>query len=326
MNRSAWVCCVAGLLVATFCGRMAWGQTTYFPGESEFGTLLFEDQWPAAGDLDFNDLVLRYNYQLERNTDGNVVSIDAIYQPVAMGTLQNNALALRLPLSSAALINATVTIGGNTSAVAPTPGESDLVLSLSDDLRADLAGGGPGFLNTVPGASLLPMQTCTLHISFIAPVNLPADEPFDLFLHRAGDPSHQVHRSPYYGTDLVDPSLFGTGDDASDPPPGDGGTRWYVTADGMPFVLNIPEQVDHPDFPGLAAYPRENVRIDVAWPDIVAFAASGGTLNTDWYLNPDAEFLYAPVPEPSAFLLTGMVACAIGLIVRGHTKEGLEGR
>ena len=34
----------------------------YSPAEGQFGTLAFEDLWPAKGDYDFNDIVIDYQY------------------------------------------------------------------------------------------------------------------------------------------------------------------------------------------------------------------------------------------------------------------------
>jgi LruC domain-containing protein len=305
MNRSTPCCLVAlGCLLVAGQSRLVRAQsTTYFPGQGEFGALLFEDQWPSRGDFDFNDLVLRYNYQVHDDGVGNVTSIDASYQLAAMGTLGTQGLALRLPLPATTVVNATATIGSTSYPLVAAPGESELVFLLSNDLRADLCGGVPGFINTDPLVPAVTIAPLNVQIQFPVAAPLPSNESFDLFIHRAGDAGHQVHLPTYYGTDLVDPSLFGTGDDASDPPPGSGGTQWYVTAEGIPWALAFSHPVDHPLYPGLLAVPAETSPIESAYPDFLAWASSGGTLATDWYLHPDPAFLYAPVPEPTSLVI-----------------------
>ena len=295
---------VAGTLFL-FAAAAVDAATTYFPGPTEFGTLMIEDSWPSASDEDHNDVVVRWNLAVDENGSGDVQQLTYTLIVPALGSNTANGLALRLPIPAGTPLQATLGTPQGAGPVFPAGGESQVVLWFVEDLR-DLYPGETGFINTVPADPPVPVAgPMTLQIQFPTPVTLNVpDEPWDLFVFRSGDHSHQIHRPEYYGTDVVNPSLFGTGDDASEPAP-PAGDRWYVDGDGLPWVINIPEDTSHPNYPGLAAYPKETVPIEDAYPDFMVFVVSGGTQATDWYLNPVVENLYAAeaVPEPATFVL-----------------------
>ena len=293
-------------VLSMFAAAAGDAATTYFPGVGEFGTLMFEDSWPSGSDEDHNDVVVRWNLAVSQNGLGDTEQLTYTLSVPALGSTTANGLALRLPVPAATPYQAFINTGLGPVPVLPGVGESQAVLWLVDDLRALLYPGQPGLINTDPAVSPVPVAPpMMLQIQFVTPVtlNVPA-EPFDLFLHRSGDHSHQIHLPQYYGTDVVNPLLFGTGDDASDPAP-PAGSRWYVDDFGLPWAINIPEDTSHPNYPGLAAIPSERTPIADAYPDFLLFAASGGTQATDWYLNPVVENLYAAaaVPEPATFIL-----------------------
>jgi hypothetical protein len=54
---------------------------SFFPTETSSALLAFEDQWPGATDLDFNDVALRVNFRIERNAAGNAVRVLALLDP-----------------------------------------------------------------------------------------------------------------------------------------------------------------------------------------------------------------------------------------------------
>lgn len=108
-------------------------------------------------------------------------------------------------------------------------------------------------------------------VDFATPVALDAGlAPFDVFIFRTGDFGHQIHFPSYSGTQAMSAGLFNTGTDASRP------GRAFVHRDGTPFALNLQ---------GTSRYPLEAVRVDSLFPDIVAFAASGGATHADFYLS-----------------------------------------
>jgi hypothetical protein len=85
---------------------------SYFPGSAASALLTFEDQWPDATDLDFNDVVVRVHYRLERDPAGNVVRLAAVFDPVALGGVLSNGLGLVLPTTASGVARRRVGGGG----------------------------------------------------------------------------------------------------------------------------------------------------------------------------------------------------------------------
>jgi LruC domain-containing protein len=262
----------------------------YCPAQGEHAMTVFEDLWPSAGDLDFNDVVLSHNVIAMVNADGLVSSLRFTLNALALGASLHNGLALRLPIPSDAAASITRNLDdGVMIPLYPANDEDDLVVVISNDLRELFP--PASFINTVATTSSLQGRPLNVNIRFDVPRALDlSDAPFDLFIFRSDDPTHQIHLPQYGGTATMNASLFGTQSDRS------GATRRFVTASGLPFGFRIPEVV---------FWPREHVSIGEAYPSVVGFAASGGTENQDWYLFPNEDLLWVggegdtPPPDPA---------------------------
>ena len=261
------------------------------PAEDRFGMVIFEDQWPSAGDLDFNDAVVAYNYVLRQNAQGQTVGLRATFDALALGGIHDNGLGLHLPVPRSQVAAVTRSVGGGpASALVPSAADAELTVTLSNNLR-ELFGGQAGQINSLSTLPRLNGAPMVVEVTFTAPVALGvAGAPYDLFIFRTADPSHEIHRPEFGGTAQMNAALFGTGDDASTP------GRRFVDTDGLPFALVFPE---------LAPYPAEAVPISSLFPNIVPFAASGGATNQDFYVTGIVPaFAYAdvaglPRPDPA---------------------------
>ncbi|MEY4980513.1 MAG: hypothetical protein RLZZ352_2783 [Pseudomonadota bacterium] len=69
----------------------------YFPGKTSWGTLAYEDLWPATGDYDFNDLLMRYRSREIMDKDRKVVALEMDFRLAATGAGHVNGFALNLP-------------------------------------------------------------------------------------------------------------------------------------------------------------------------------------------------------------------------------------
>lgn len=272
----------------------------HIPSQNTYASLFFEDQWPARDDLDLNDVVLDYNFALLRNGQNQTKRLQASLYVRAHGGTRNLGLALHLPLPlNAATSSATytVTIGSGatatTTTLTPKAGESEVVLVLTENIRNALFAGQAGPINADDAIANVTGKAMVVTANFTTPVTLnAADAPFDLFVFREGDYTHQIHRSRFRGTDLMNRTLFGQDEDGSDAGAATnngGGTRFFVDTNGVPFVLEMPTSAPHP---------REKVRIDTLFPRIVNFAATRGGSDSDFFLTPTS--IHAARQAPSA--------------------------
>jgi LruC domain-containing protein len=264
----------------------------FAPAEGVYGALLMEDMWPEQGDLDFNDLALAYNLTYRLDAAGRVRALRLILAPTGLGGTHPLGLGLRLPVPAASVAAVTRTVdAGAPQALSPSVADAELTVVVSSDLR-ELFAGASGPINSL---RTLPRQvgsTVTVDVTLASPTALGAGAaPHDLFIFRSNDPGHELHRPEYAGTAAMNAALFGTADDGSTP------GRRFVDFQGLPFVLHFPNPV---------AYPAEGTDVALLYPDVVAFAQSGGALHPDFYLsNVQSAHAYAdvagqPAPTPPA--------------------------
>lgn len=252
----------------------------YLPGLGEHGRLLYEDLWPSAGDNDFNDLVLTYNFAVT-GADGAITGLQGTFNVLAVGAKFHSSVNLHLPgvgRDAASFIEVR-TPGGAATHPAAADGEDDLVIKLIGD-SLELFG-RDSFINTDPAQPAVPGKPLTVLIRFNPP--LPpgtldlAKAPFDTYIALSSDPGHQIHRMHYSGTKRMNTALFGTHDDRSDA--GRNAGLHFVGATGRPWVLDLPASA------GAVHWPKEKVEVSYLYPQITPWAESGGLTDTEWYLD-----------------------------------------
>ncbi len=261
--------------------------TRFFPAEAVFGMLQFEDLWPASADSDFNDNVIGENMQTTE-TGAGVVKLRAVFEVLASGGRIDHGLAISLPLLASNLASATIEINGQ--GAQPLTARTDEILvtfDLASNLATDVLGLAPRtIVNAVSGGTTAAPGSIELNLTLTTPAPLAsAQAPWDVFTFRTGQPDHEIHRDGYCGSARMNTALFGTGVDTSNLT----GPRCFTDERNIPAALVLPEQ---------AVYPQEGLDVGVVFPNIVAWAASGGVTNKDWYLYPQITQGYAPMPVP----------------------------
>jgi len=259
----------------------------YAPADRTYGMLLFEDQWPARGDFDFNDAVIAYNQTLRYDSAGQLTGLRVELSIMAVGARFQNGLALRLPgTPQSAVTSLTFSIANVVNSAAGEvrldPTETDATIILADDMHA-LFGVETTreWVNTDPSLPTHAFVDMVIDVLLDPGNNLSAaDAPFDLFLYNRLNGT-EVHRPRYRGTARMDANLFNTVDDGTTP------TRAFVTTDGIPFALELPE---------LANYPQEGVAIDQLYANVSTFGASSGTQATDFYRTPASGAAFGLTP------------------------------
>ncbi|MBK9290356.1 MAG: LruC domain-containing protein [Bacteroidetes bacterium] len=275
---------VKSLLPATVTlqlGPESSGITNLFPATG-FGTLAFEDLWPAKGDYDFNDMVIDYQFEISSNNLNFVEQIKATFVLKAFGASFENGFGFQfdgnvqpvdvLSVAGNYLTDNIITLDANGTEA----GQSKPTFILFDNAFAHMPHPGTGIgVNTTPGAPYVNPVTMELLITFkpnTVSINDLDIGNFNPFIIVDKNRAVEVHLPGYPPTDLADPSKFGQWDDASNPAQG----KYYVTENNLPWAIHIYESF---------AYPIEKQDITGAHLKLAAWAVSGGVQFPDWYKN-----------------------------------------
>lgn len=250
----------------------------YYPSATTYGTLAFEDMWPTQGDYDCNDLVVDYRFMHVTNANNEVLEIDAELVIQAIGAANHNALGFQLGINPASVQQ----VSGmdirrnylNFAANGCETGQTKAVFFAFDEPHWMMPPPSGFTVNTEPQKVKLTPDTTRMSIVLNSPVdeNLLTLPPYNPFLVKHRDRSIEVHLPGYEPTDLVNTSLFGTEDDATDPAQG----IYYKTQNNLPWALHFPQKFD---------YPVEKAEISSAYLFFAPWAQSGGGTYNDWFTN-----------------------------------------
>lgn len=273
------VCDMAGLCdIATITVTIVNGTENYFPAHG-YGTLAFEDLWPAKGDYDFNDLVIDYQFEITMNTNNYIDQVVATFIIRAFGASYENGFGFQfsdaidaddLTVSGYSLTENFITLNPNGTEA----GQSKATIIVYDNAYNEMQHPGVGIgVNTEPWAPYVQPVTLEVTIDFAADkytYNQLDIANFNPFIIVDKNRAVEVHLPNYPPTDLADQSMFGMWDDASDASSG----KYYVTANNLPWAIHIYESFD---------YPIE--KQDITWVHLkfAQWAVSGGLLYPDWY-------------------------------------------
>lgn len=283
----------------------------YYPSETAYGTLAFEDKWPIQPDYDFNDVVIDWNYRYTLNADDpyKVDKLDMKFYLRGNGAHYHNGFGISFKQSWSSspfsLPIQSMTINGNPAIM--ESGQNYPTIIVFNDAKDILQGWNTIMSN--PFDNPVPFH---VEIVFSTPVDsweLPYP-PYNPFIivdqENNGDRGIEVHLPWEVPTDLADPSYVQTYQDFSDPEafiPGNFtgslkmvvGYYTYMTQNGLPWAVNV--YID--DNSTFFLYPQENVEIIDAYPQFEDWFVNWNYSSYDWYLRANAveEYLYTKVPE-----------------------------
>jgi LruC domain-containing protein len=251
---------------------------TYFPSQNQFGSLCFEDLWPAKGDYDFNDLVINYNYQQVLNAQNKVVEMVGKFYIGAIGASYRNGFGFRLPISPSKIsqitgqriTNSLVSLSSNNT----ESGQTQATVIVYDDPEKVIHRASNMYFNTDMSLPKGTSDTLILKITFSSPIS-PSELgviPFDPFIIVNQNRGIEVHLPDKSPTQKADVAVLGTKDDDSQP----AAAKFYKTTTNLVFGLHVPLNFN---------YPVEKAPITVTHLKFAQWATSGGTQFTDWYTN-----------------------------------------
>ncbi len=248
----------------------------FTPSKYGWGSLAFEDLWPAKGDFDYNDLVVNYRFTAIQNAANEIVELEARFNVKAIGASFRNGFGFEMPISPALIENVTgqslheniVTL----DAKGLEAGQSNSVVIVFDNAFNELPHVGGQFINTEPEFPLSEGEDIVINISFVNPIapELLGTAPFNPFIFIDGERGKELHLKDKTPTDLVDESYFGTLSDATNAAE----DQYYKTSNNVPFAIDIIHEF---------RYPIERRPINEGYNFFINWASSGGGSYPDWY-------------------------------------------
>ncbi|WP_185964450.1 LruC domain-containing protein [Aliikangiella marina] len=264
----------------------------YYPSETGWVTLAYEDLWPKIGDYDMNDVVLRYRI-VELIREDNVIRTDIHGSLVALGATYHNGFAVHLQNINYEAVDQPRLRGLINGEVVQRSfleqGQSQAVIKISDDLWEEVAS-DCRFYRTQTSCKESIEFSFEVSVNFNQPIALAdmPDAPYNPFIFAtpywgrdavySETPGRalEIHLADKPLTDLADPTLLGTVDDTSDVQ----SSRTFRTSNNLPWALVIGTDWLHP---------KETVDLLEAYPEFQGWIESGGVTNQDWYLDVKAS-------------------------------------
>ncbi|MFN4083285.1 MAG: LruC domain-containing protein [Bacteroidia bacterium] len=251
---------------------------------SGFGSLMFEDLWPATGDYDFNDMVVDYRYNRVTNAQNNIVEIKYTFVARATGASFKNGFAFQLdniPSSRVTAVTGSKTHGAswlNNGSNGTENGQTNVNIVVFDDIYKVLTYTGGSGINVLLSQTHSPEDTINLTVTLstasgnATALNALTHANFNPYLIVNQVRGHEIHLANRQPSAKMNNALFNTLQDASNASQG----KYFTTANNLPWALDIavsiPHAIEKTDF--LDAYLKFG-----------AWAQSSGSTNTSWYLN-----------------------------------------
>jgi LruC domain-containing protein len=250
---------------------------TYYPSQTGYASIAFEDNWPKKGDFDLNDMVINYRYTFINNGKNEVVELSGEYLPVASGASFHNGFGVQLPVPASAVSSVTgqsitgssISLGGN----GVEAGQAKAVIIPFDNHETLLRNlDGAFFVNTLMNKDKVTGRSATVKVTLAAPVPATTLQvtAFNPFLISDGRRGYEIHLPGFLPTDKANTALFATDDDTSKPSL----NRYYLSKENYPWAINFTTPYN---------YPIELQSVNSAYLHFSEWAQSGGTSFPDWY-------------------------------------------
>lgn len=274
------------------------GNVIHMPSDG-WGTLLFEDLWPAYGDYDFNDFVVNYKAQLYMQNQNKVFAMLIGVRVKAVGGSIPYDLCLRmLGVKGGEIDEIELVDKANSEDAALVALNSENRVGEPALLRFENIRRNPyqqrdaAYVNTEEGYELSEEQmvSASFLVYFRNSIAIEdvAFDMFDFFVTRDRESDGrriEIHMGGFEPTpDAVsDYKALKAASTYTDK-----AQDYYYSNDRLVWALNIPHDIRH-------AY--EKVDFLKAYPDMARWAESGGTQAQDWYLHGVEEYLVKRMPE-----------------------------
>lgn len=252
----------------------------WYPAAS-YGTLMFEDLWPATGDYDFNDLVIDYRYNLVTNASNKVVEMKSKFVTRAIGASFHNGFAFQLNSlvpSKVTAISGTRNFGANWISNASNGcdnGQTYANIIVYDDAQQVLTSPGGSGTNVILSNPYVAPDTTSVTVTFTSTsgqmINL-GDVIFNPYIIVDQTRGKEVHLPDYVPSTKASSSYFGVDQDNTIP----ASNRYYKTVNNLPWALNVTSSI---------LYMHTINDFVTGYLHFAEWAQSSGATYTDWYSN-----------------------------------------
>ncbi len=262
-----------------------------YPSENNFVTLAYEDNWPALGDYDMNDVVLAFQTRQYVNELQQVIRYDIKGRVLAIGASYHNGFAVQLdnvPSGNVDELLMRYDINDqaqSTSALEQNDANDDAVIIVTQDLWDHVsAQNSCSYYRTQDGCEAEQRFEFSIAVPLIEPIaieNAP-DTVLNPFIfatpgtyHGDGFDSHpgrglEIHLKNKKASARFNTAFVGMADDESRPED----SKWFLNVNNMPWAIELPTLWNHP---------KERVDILDAYPEFPEFVESEGQQKTTWY-------------------------------------------
>lgn len=230
---------------------------------SQEGIYLFEDKWPATGDYDLNDVMVKYKSTIFFDNEGRIFNFEHTYTFVheRNGATYQNAFGIQLGdgITRDNIESCTFDDGVDFSGRGLDPALDVATFMVFNDGRASIG------------------KTVTMKVKLKKPIT-QLDVKYNPFIVVKGlneTDRTEVHLRNFKPTAKANMSLFGTDGDLSDPTK----NLYYVSNDNHPFALDV---LTTDEF----RVPVEKEPIEYTYPQFTNWAKTMGAENKDWYKHP----------------------------------------
>lgn len=241
----------------------------------------FEDNWPSFGDYDMNDFVMDVTITKTQNSANKVTKVKLTSKLRSVGATRRLAAAIQLDgvlannvksvtYSKEDLIGTNLPLASNKV----ESGQKYAVVPVCDDAHKAFGISDTQFISTQNGG-FQPIDV-VITVEFNTPIDAFTQLNLNSFIITNGyktNSRNEVHMVNYKATDKMNTTLVSYQTDkvhqlaVGDP---------FKSTDGYPWALCVP---------GSFKYPSEGKNIVGVYSTFKPWALSGGTQNTDWYLN-----------------------------------------
>lgn len=226
------------------------------------GIYAFEDMWPQANDYDMNDVLAQYTYEKTFNNNNRIINESFIFKTFANKAMLNNGLAF--------------TIENNASTTS-----SDFIKDqdTKDFIQTKFARENTTIILTNNVKSAMNTEY-KVTFDYGKDSDKIQETVTNVFIYRTkeNDMWLEIHCPMKKPTDKMDMSLFGTGDDRSEPDKG----IFYVSDKNnvYPFAFYLSNATKE-DIAPLLDPDNEKTSIDLLYPKFLNWAKTGK--DADWY-------------------------------------------